>query len=66
VATGGKFHPVVLARGNIDADMRFDGHRENEPVVVIRVFADEVDAARGNHGERGARSPGEAACLRRV
>ena len=39
-------HPCVLATAADEADLGLDRHRKDEPVVVVRVFPDEIDPPR--------------------
>jgi hypothetical protein len=42
-------HAAVVARAQGDPDRAVDGQRQDISVVVIRVFADQIDPAWGAH-----------------
>ena len=56
-----RVHLTVIARSGGDPGVAVDGHRQHEAIVVIGVFADQVDPAgrAREHRRRGAVALGE-------
>ncbi|MOA27851.1 hypothetical protein D3C78_1487530 [compost metagenome] len=53
VVGGDHLHQVVVAQADGDTGLVVDGAGQHEAVVVIGVFADEVDATGGAHQQLG-------------